>query len=239
MAARESAAGVPVEELAPRVRVALAQLADAHRYAQDAHRDAWDFAVEIAALHALGLTPSDLRWLVCKGHVEHAREVTQPGENGRAFRPTGNLTFSNRSSFILTDAGESLACNVCASSPDSLGPQARQANSDGKEHGARRIPEWDPERHELRVGGRLVKQFKLPSPNQETILMVFQEEGWPAVIDDPLPPQPEQDPKRRLHDTVKSLNRNQRNRLIHFMGNGTGEGVRWEWIEPRPSAGPE
>jgi hypothetical protein len=79
----------------------------------------------------------------------------------------------------------------------------------------------------------LVKQFKLPSPNQEMILMALEEEHWPVRIDDPLPPSKKLDAKQRLHDTIKNLNRNQKQRLIRFMGDGTGQGVRWEWILER------
>ena len=46
----------------------------------------------------------------------------------------------------------------------------------------------------------------------------------------PLPPQVGQDPKRRLHDTINSLNRKQKARLIRFQGDGSGEGVRWEFL---------
>ena len=60
--------------------------------------------------------------------------------------------------------------------------------------------------------------------------MAFEEEGWPAKIDDPLAPQSQQDPKRRLHDTIKCLNRNQKNELLHFRGDGTGEGILWELV---------
>ena len=90
------------------------------------------------------------------------------------------------------------------------------------------IPRWDGSRHELRWGRSLVKVFKSPSSNQETMLMAFEEEGWPPRIDDPLSPHPHVDPKQRLHDAIKGLNRNQKNRLIRFMGDGTGEGIRWE-----------
>ena len=83
----------------------------------------------------------------------------------------------------------------------------------------------------MRVNGKLVKHFKWPALNQETILAAFEEEGWPPRIDDPLPPLPEQDPKRRLHDTIKCINRNQKHHLIHFHGDGTGEGVIWEFVE--------
>jgi hypothetical protein len=92
------------------------------------------------------------------------------------------------------------------------------------------IPQWDKERQELRLGDLVVKQFKVPAPNQELILAAFQEEGWPPRMDDPLPPHPEQDSKRRLHDTITTLNRHQKHRLIRFSGDGSGEGVRWELL---------
>jgi hypothetical protein len=63
------------------------------------------------------------------------------------------------------------------------------------------------------------------------VLCAFEEEGWPARIDDPLPPQQDQDSKRRLSDTIKCLNRKQSHHLIHFRGDGTGEGVVWERVE--------
>jgi hypothetical protein len=63
------------------------------------------------------------------------------------------------------------------------------------------------------------------------ILSVFDEENWPPRIDDPLPPSKRINTKQRLHDTIKSLNRNQKQRLVRFLGDGTGEGVRWELIE--------
>jgi hypothetical protein len=64
----------------------------------------------------------------------------------------------------------------------------------------------------------------------EAILAAFQEEKWTARIDDPLPPVPEQDSKRRLSDTITCLNRNQKHQLIRFHGDGTGEGIIWEFI---------
>lgn len=90
------------------------------------------------------------------------------------------------------------------------------------------LPTWDAERRELHFGGQLVKQFKWPAFNQEAILAAFQEENWPPRIDDPLSPSPEIAPKRRLHDTIKCLNRNHHSHLIHFRGDGTGEGILWE-----------
>jgi hypothetical protein len=92
-------------------------------------------------------------------------------------------------------------------------------------------PYWDHECHRLYVGKKLVKEFKLPSPNQGTVLMAFEEENWPRRIDDPLPPSAEIDAKTRLRSTIKSLNKNQKHRLVRFMGDGTGEGVIWELLE--------
>jgi hypothetical protein len=31
-----------------------------------------------------------------------------------------------------------------------------------------------------------------------------------------------------LHDTIKALNRKQKVCLVRFMGDGSGEGIRWE-----------
>ena len=93
------------------------------------------------------------------------------------------------------------------------------------------LPCWDAKLRELRVGGVLVKQFRVPAANQELILDAFQEEGGPSHLDDPLPPQTGMDPKRRLHETIDRLNRSQKHRLIRFHGDGTGRGVRWELLE--------
>jgi hypothetical protein len=60
------------------------------------------------------------------------------------------------------------------------------------------------------------------------VLNAFEEEGWPARIDDPLPPHSDQDPKRRLNDTIKCLNRKQVRELLRFHGDGSGEGILWE-----------
>ncbi len=91
-----------------------------------------------------------------------------------------------------------------------------------------KTPRWDQELHELWWGNVLVKRFREPANEQEIILASFEESGWPARIDDPLPPRTGIDPKARLHDTIKRLNRAQTRRLIQFSGDGTGKGVRWQ-----------
>jgi hypothetical protein len=211
------------------------QLAEARDYAGDAHRDVWDFAVEIAGLTALGLTVSDLRWLVSKGYVEHACEVTKPDDPVRRFRPGSNLTFVKETCFVLTQGGVSLlqgagaACAILHLGGGGVqGPLSPVAPASPVPAAT---PRWDHQRRILSVGGRVVKQFRVPSPNQEAVLAAFQREGWPAYIGDPLPASGGPQGKIRLHDTIKCLNGRQEERLIRFRGNGTGLGVLWEMLD--------
>jgi hypothetical protein len=92
------------------------------------------------------------------------------------------------------------------------------------------IPNWNDDYRELRLRGLLVKRFRQTAKNQVLICRAFQEQNWPHRIDDPLPPTEGIDSRRRLNDTIKSLNRHQINRLIHFMGDGTGTGICWELV---------
>ena len=94
-------------------------------------------------------------------------------------------------------------------------------------------PRYDKERRILFFGGEVVKAFKKPAPNQEPIILAFEEEGWPPKIYSPLRPNPEQDPKVMLNRTVQDLNRSlDRQDLIRFGLDHTGE-QRIEWrVQP-------
>lgn len=94
-------------------------------------------------------------------------------------------------------------------------------------------PAWDKNLRELRFGKQVVKRFRVPAENQEIILAVFEEEGWPESIDDPLPPAANIDPKRRLQATIKSLNRHQIVPSLRFHGNGGGRVIYWNATRPR------
>lgn len=229
---------------------AICQLLKASNYAEDTGRDAWEFAVTIGELRRDGVSENELRWLVCRGYIEHAEEVTTTS-NERAFDRHVSLRFCKRSAFVITSAGVAFSreilkgftrCEVRdegeANSFDAAPQPTKLRPVENAHHGTNgnARPKWDRDRRELRLGGKLVKVFKLPSPMQEAILMAFEEEHWPPRIDDPLPGHPDLLPKRRLHDTIKSLNRNQKNCLIRFMGDGTGEGIRWELIPSRDDA---
>jgi hypothetical protein len=202
----------------------LSLLFEAYRYAQELDRDTWDFAVEIQALRAAGATHSDLRWLVCNDLVEHAGEAIGTGRHRRLFHQTGSLTFTERTCFVLTDRGVRIARpgNGRAAVLDELPARTVTTRT--------LVPHWDKDRQELRLGGCMIKQFKVPAPNQELILEAFEEDGWPPRIDDPLPRHPSLNAKRRLHETITTLNRHHKHRLVRFLGDGSGEGVRWELL---------
>ena len=95
-------------------------------------------------------------------------------------------------------------------------------------------PVWEARSRELRVGEWLVKRFRVPAGNQELVLSAFEEEGWPAYIDDPLPMKAEIVPKQRLRNVIARLNGRQLVRLLRFHGNGNGEGVGWQLLPVPP-----
>lgn len=213
----------------------------AWQYAMRLDRDVWDFAVEWPELQRLGLATCDARWLLAAGYVDHAIEVDRSGDEPRKFRSARENELCGRSCFVLSECGLELFADASRppEGPTDPPPDADETGSapeDPAETPPERdpdppsdgMPTWDGERKELRMGGILVKRFRWPAPNQETILTVFEEEGWPPRIDDPLPPAPDVEPKRRLHDTIKCLNRNQDHRVLRFRGDGTGEGVVWD-----------
>lgn len=224
------------EQTSNAMKRGLATLTTAYDYALDLGCERWDLAVEVQVLLNDGLSYTDLRWLCCKGFVEAAREVGLPGDHHREFGRTGRLTVTSETCYVLTKTGAEFAAAIRRKNA----PEPEQPSEPFRDHGQRiddvddgqqtavQRPKWDRDRHQLWVGDRLVKCFKLPSPNQETVLTTFEEDGWPPRIDDPLPPAGEIDPKRRLQDTIKSLNRCQKAGRIRFSGDGTGEGIVWQ-----------
>lgn len=201
----------------------LLMLLQASEYADDTGRDPWDFAVEVSDLTRVGMTRADCRWFICKGWAEQAREVPPEAGQARRFERSRGLAMDANACLVLTADGSQVARTLVNTEVQVV-----------RETVVSLKPRWDRDRHELWLGSQPIKQFKLPSPNQEMILMALEEEDWPARIDDPLPPSKDIDPKRRLHDTIKNLNRNQKHRLLRFMGDGTGQGVRWEVIVEQP-----
>ena len=210
-------------ENAPTTAVArgLKLLLEAKNAAVEFGREDWDFAVEIQDLTECGLTRFDLRRLMHLGFVTHATEVTTNTGNERRFEKKID-TFSSQSCFVICGDMSTVPSNRtgrwAAVAPKALG-----------------MPKWDSDRRQLRWGDEVIKQFRTKANNQETVLRAFEEEGWPIRIDDPLPPTPEVEAKRRLADTIKCLNRNRRSECVRFRGDGTAEGVLWEFLPSQDS----
>ena len=221
----------------PEIRSALLLLLDAAECARDAGTDLWQFSVEISVLRQMGLTKNDCRWLIAQGFAQHACERTTHKTDRRTFQPYPNLALPKGTCLVIAESGAAYAKAQLASeaklaairfvleknSDPDLSPGSGSLSS---------FPTWDSDRQQLRVGRIVVKEFKVPAANQQAVLAAFQEESWTPRIDDPLPPSPNQDSKRRLHSTINCLNRNQKRPLIRFLGDGSGEGVRWEFILP-------
>ena len=151
----------------------------------------------------------------------HAHEVTGRSSERRSFTAGGPGRFDGASCFVLTPAGARLLERL-------LPPPADAEETSSEPNCDTIVPRWDQERQELRLAQYLIKRFKAPASTQGLVLCTFQEENWPPRIDDPLPGHPEQDRKRRLHNTINALNRNQIHPFIRFLGDGRGEGIRWE-----------
>ena len=160
------------------------------------------------------MTDSQLRYLLGKEFIARALEITKPGSVGRVFRLARGPHFDRMTNFILTPAGQAW----CRQG------EVQAAATRGAAEGVSR-PVWQGRLRELHWGAAVAKRFKQPAPSQELILPAFEEDGWPAILDDPLPPAEGQDSKRRLHQTVGNLNRGLKHVRFEVCGNGTA--IRW------------
>ena len=206
------------------VQSALQLLQRSNSYAEDVGQDIWQFASEIGQLRKLGLSDSAMRWLLCRGEILHADEVTKLGYSRRSFRSLGIFTLTPTTCFVAKPTNSSAQQNSTFGGHTAFDSSNKFETLESK----RFTPFWDDIRHELILGELVVKRFKHKSRNQEAILATFQEDGWPYKVYDPLSPILDCDPKRRLNDTIKGLNHHQENALIRFRGDGTGEAVIWE-----------
>jgi hypothetical protein len=233
-------------------------LLQAFEYAADCGVDPWQFAVELSELLASGMTRLDLRWLLCRAFAEHARETTLPGDPVRSFRRLPPTSIPEDACIVLTTPGATLlqsAVRSVASRQRSSDSAYAESDEDPQFSGGNPaiaakecntptataskpteqpavIPVWNSKLRELRYRGELVKRFRVPAPNQEMILTVFEEEGWPDCVDDPLPPVPDVAPKPRLRATIKSLNGKQNTPSLRFHVNQNGQIVTWEAAPP-------
>ncbi len=203
---------------------ALSLLSDAWKLAITCRKSPWEFAIEIKEFIEQGISRSLLRWLVCNNLIEHRIEARSCNDSRRQFFEAPNLVLNEQSCFVLSSKGHDLFSNLSRNS--ALSNQVQNSTMSAELNPIK--PIWCANTRTLKINGYLVKQFKWPAPNQEKLIAAFAEEGWPRQIDDPLVPN-QVCPKRRLHDTIKCLNRNQAHKLIKFRGDGTGQGVYWEY----------
>jgi hypothetical protein len=189
--------------------------------AREEECDPWQFAVAIQPLRSAGLTDTQLRWLLRQGQVAQRLERTRPQDPRRRFQRLANLSLPEGACFLLTEAGAAWARNGRGS----------RGNRSG-DTGPRTKPVWDRAEGELRVGRVVVKRVPPRAGTQILLLDSLQEQGWARRIDDPLPPRPGQNPKKRLHSAISNLNRNQLTKRIQFSGGGDGQTICWRLLSP-------
>ncbi len=218
--------GPDLPHLHGEIQKALTHLYRTHEFALDVQLDIWQFAEPLHNLAAMGVTESSLRWLVVKGYAEHAHELTTFSEANRRFRPSPNVSFTPKTCFVITKAGvEFLRGNQEeASQPASTIPMPMLAVV------AAPVPHWDKRMRTLYLGDQIVKRYRVLAGNQEKVLSAFEEERWAHVIDSPLLPLAEAYPDTRLRDTIRRLNSDHVNNLLHFYGDGTGCHILWEEV---------
>lgn len=94
-------------------------------------------------------------------------------------------------------------------------------------------PSYDARYRELWYLDQLIKRFRHPAKNQQCLLEAFQEQDWMDETDDPLAPQGDTLPSKRLSDTIAALNSHHENAgLLRFVTYG---GQRAGWM-PGPAA---
>jgi hypothetical protein len=195
-------------------------------------RSAWDFAVPIDLLRSTTASDRELRWLVNERLADFCNDI--PSDDGRRkSTPFVNRTrFGEHACFVITKTGMKLAGELWGRFDNGQDPAQNSPMARGIQPGSLWLPRWDSEQRSLFVATTLLKQYRQPSPDQERILCVFEEEGWPYRIDDPLSLTPGRNPKRHLHQTIANLNRYHRRRIVHFHGDGTGQGICWRLRTP-------
>lgn len=89
-------------------------------------------------------------------------------------------------------------------------------------------PRYDVATHSLCLGDVSVKRFRQSAPNQQLVLLAFEEQGWPGVIDDPIPHRFGTCPRERVANAIRRLNRSQLGDIVIRFGLADGgESIYW------------
>lgn len=193
--------------------VALERLARACGDAKDVKKSIWQFAVKLQRLLDLGVSESDLRWLIARRFAEQALEVTRPGDRERSFKGVAAPSFANNSCFVISHAG--------------LVFHQRYGVAAGSSAGASAI-RWDAACRELRVDGKLAKRFIRVARAQWAVLNAFQASNWQRLAQIECPTNGHRDPTHRLREIVAELNKGLDQSLIRFRMDGSGNGVIYD-----------
>jgi hypothetical protein len=229
------------------LRAGLSLLWRAYVCAQVTGADIWELALRAGRLLEAGMTGSDLRWMIAQRFAEHREETRGYDDTPRSSPRSNGYFFNEHTRLVLTPGGAALAEHVFWETAQWPSPTLSGLGGVGNETAAivragetarpaivALKPRWNAIRRELSLAELVVKRFRVPARNQETILSVFEEEGWAEHIHDPLPATQDIDAPTRLHDAINRLNRCQINPLVRFHGDGKGTGVFWELRQPDP-----
>ena len=184
--------------------------------------------VSASYLRSLGIRGYILLWMLYQGHIEQVDPVNGPHSEMDGKQGGLSLRTLASSSFQMTASGEAFA-NVFL--------WEELLNDDDTVHAATvdmipvgdLLPHYDRGNRIFRWGAHVLKTFAQPSVNQVLLLSAAEEMQWVKWFDDPLPRKRGKNPKVRLHDTIKDLNRRQSPFLIQFKGDGTGTRFGWEF----------
>ena len=81
------------------------------------------------------------------------------------------------------------------------------------------------------ANGRIVRTFRRAAPDQMEILIAFQEQGWPAWIENPFGRSTSADSERRLSNAVARLNHQQKPKRIYFWVEKGTQRIYWKLID--------
>jgi hypothetical protein len=199
----------------PQIQAALYLLRQAWDFAAERNQEAWEFAVPLRSFLSAGVNETELRWLADGGYIEHAHRV---------FQQVPNLTFSEKSCFVLTKKGR----DVARKTSKNLGPKGSKSSEKATRTAQSTRPFWDETSHTLFWRGQPLKHYKPEAPNQEAIVRAFQDKHWQKYVT--VPQEFEVNTKNRLHDAIKHLNRALRP-YLRFHQERNGNRISWEALE--------
>jgi len=208
------------------LRRAYLELTQAAREARQRRWSPRQNPIPLLSLHPDRVGSSVVLWLLYQSHIIFQYPGSRNGDSCPDACGSQRFNRAESGGFALTETGETFAEKFLSFTRDPAKEEAMKKAGQSLRLG-RLTPCYDRDCRLFTWGRHILKHFRQPSYNQELILCAGEELDWPAWFDDPLPLKHGTNPKTRLHDTLKDLNRRQTMQLVHFMGDGTGRRVGW------------